>query len=446
MSGITFVAVLAALGIAYAVGVRAKARSNAAARPDRPAVPPSREEAEHARERNQASLNEWCAILEQRRDLTDEEQQRYRDFVALARAAKLAAFRGRGFTPSEREEAVRWRDAKVAEAETARAELGEAAEAWEQERSAGQDGPAGTRVRDLTKRYERCLRDAGEVNKLRAWRKSLTGTADNLCLDELLTGEVLGDLSGPLTPAERAFMDASVSTRLGGDRSSMDAALAALERQNGGPNLTLAQSERIAAELDRQANSEEKLAKDRAMLDAARQAARDADVRLVLNHPDEDPEIAGRLAAADAAWGQRMQELLSSDDFSSGPAELGPEEEKTFRAFTIARRAALVAQRSGRPGSRFTAEDHAKAAEICNSKATDARALMKQLQDAHAEWDADMERTGRFVSPAGDRVQSLSQHLEDLAFDGGHFNMFAWALCWRRVKGQFQEKRKAAGS
>ncbi len=65
----------------------------------------------------EAMLATWCAILDQRRDLTAEELEKYVNFVAVARATSAAALKGRGFTPSDVLEAIAWRDAKVAEAD-----------------------------------------------------------------------------------------------------------------------------------------------------------------------------------------------------------------------------------------------------------------------------------------------------------------------------------------
>jgi hypothetical protein len=202
-------------------------------------------------------LAAWCPLLAAKRDLAEDALDKYVNFVVLARAASRAALAGRGITPSDIEEALTWREAKLAEADALREKMQPANSAWQNEIQATgkDDGPAGAHVRELVKQYERCLRDAGEVNALRAWRAGLNDTADQLGLDDLLSGVILDDPHGPLTPAERGYMEALVRARVG-DSSGLNAAVEAIGEQNGSDNLTLAQSKRIAETLEREAEAD----------------------------------------------------------------------------------------------------------------------------------------------------------------------------------------------
>jgi hypothetical protein len=445
MSATTLVVVLVAIALAYALGKRATTKRPGASAPEESA---SRDLAavENARAKIEEMLATWCAILDERRDLTADEQERYRNFVMVAHATSKAARAGRTFTPSELNESIRWRDTRLAEAETLRAQLPGAGEKWQAETEAGiKDGPAGAHVHDLVKRYEHALRDAGEVNALREWRAGLNNSAGQLGLSDLLTGAILQDASGPLAPAERRFMNASVRARLG-DPSDLNAAAAAIERQNGSTNLTLTQTNRIAEALEREGEQESKADEGRNAARAvaeARRAAEAADAGIHFTADDEDLSAVQRMQSADAAWAARMDEILATRTPDAPPVRMLDEEEANFFQFASAKQAIKIAQAAGRPGIRYTPDDLAAGRSICEQKSAAARALIPELKQAHELWSAEIHRTGELVCPAGDKVQALSQQVEDLAFDGGSFNVFVWALSWRRAVSEAFNKKSS---
>jgi DNA-binding transcriptional MerR regulator len=127
-----------------------------------------------------SALVQFDSILCQDRDLTQKELEAYTNLIVMRNAARIAAENGRKyFTPSDLQEGIGIRQAKVAEADAAFAEIQHAADLWEkEERETGtRDGPAGDHAREVVRRYEQLLSEAGEINELRAFRQSLASHA-----------------------------------------------------------------------------------------------------------------------------------------------------------------------------------------------------------------------------------------------------------------------------
>jgi len=132
--------------------------------------------------------------------------------------------------------------------------------------------------------------------------------------------------------------------------------------------------------------------------------------------------------------GGALDEVLATRTKDSPPVLLSDEEAARYRHFAATRHAVRIAQADARPGSRFTSADLVQGTLLCQQNAAKAAALWPQLMEAHELWREHIERTGTWKSPAGDLVQSLSQQVEDFAFDGGDLNTFVRALAWRVTK------------
>lgn len=206
----------------------------------------------------------------------------------------------------------------------------------------------------------------------------------------------------------------------GEERTSSKEKVGANREQDGSDRLSLTQMNRISEALRREGEAEV--------------AARIAGSPVERPHPGEDPAILARLQAEDADWAARIKAKFDSRSPDSGPPAFSDEEAARFRTFTAIKTAVRIAQAAGRPGSRFTPVDLLQANEECQKKMADALVLAPQLTEAQEKWSEACARTGILKGPEGDRAMALSQQLEDLAFDAGDFNTFAWALCWRLTK------------
>jgi hypothetical protein len=140
-----------------------------------------RREAHHEAAANAARERDWermCVIwtarLEQQGRFSPQEEERYRNFLALKHARDISMRNGRAaeYTPSELLEGVRLVQEAAKKADLAGGEVRKVAAAWDEESQllGHTNGPLKQIARDTAMRYEKLLLEAGEVNEAREFR------------------------------------------------------------------------------------------------------------------------------------------------------------------------------------------------------------------------------------------------------------------------------------